>query len=232
MMRALFLLMVVCGCNHLPVATATAAEVPAEHEPSVPVFVVPEETMSFSVTFRGITVADVQTAIGKAGWVDGKRAVIIKSRGKVDGFVALIGDMRWELETTVDLERGYPILDHEEAWADVGGEKHHEDHHETWTAEETGHDIHSAIGTLRGWHPAPNEHRNVRMQLGGGHFPIEIWPAGRGVVGGRPALKFDGTADHDVHFSIWISDDAARVPLAAETETELGTVGITLVEYG
>jgi hypothetical protein len=232
-MRGLLVLMA-CGCNHLPITTASAATAAAPIvavEPSVPVFVVPDETMSFVITFRGIQVANVQTAIGKPGWVDGKHAVIIKSLGRTEGFVALIGTMRWELESTIDLDRGNPITDHEEAWAELAGEKQqHDDHHGKF--ENDDHDVHSAIGTLRGWHGGPKEHRNVRMQLGGGHFPIDIWPAGRDVVSGRPALRLDGTADGDVHFSIWLSDDAARVPLLCSTETEFGTIAVKLVEYG
>ncbi|MEO8843814.1 MAG: DUF3108 domain-containing protein [Kofleriaceae bacterium] len=229
-MRAV-LLMVACGCNHLPITAASAASLPEPvAEPSVPAFVVPDETMSFVITFRGIQVANVQTAIGKPGWVDGRRAVIIKSLGRTEGFVGLIGDLRWELESTIDLDRGVPISDHEEAWAEFAGEKHHDDHHGTF--DDSDHDVHSAISTLRGWHGGPKQHRNVRMQLGGGHFPIDIWRAGREVVFGRPALRFDGTADGDVHFSIWLSDDAARVPLLCSTETELGTIAVRLVEYG
>lgn len=228
-MRA-HLLMLACGCNHLPVSSASAANGPALAEPSVPVFVVPDETMSFVITFRGIQVANVQTAIGQPGWVDDRHAVIIKSVGRTEGFVALIGDLRWELESTIDLERGTPITDHEEAWAEFAGDKRHDDNHGTFDA--SNHDVHSAIGTLRGWHGGPQDHRKVRMQLGGGHFPIDIWAAGRERVSGRPALRFDGIAGNHVHFSIWLSDDAARVPLLCETETELGTIAVKLVEYG
>jgi Protein of unknown function (DUF3108) len=228
-MRAI-LLMMACGCNHLPITAAGAAPAPGPAEPSVPVFVVPDETMSFEITFRGIQVANVQTAIGKPGWVDGKRAVIIKSLGRTQGFVALIGDLRWELESTIDLDRGTPISDHEEAWTEFAGETHHEDKHGSF--DDSEHDVHSAIGTLRGWHGGPKQHRHVRMELGGGSFPIDIWPAGRERVSGRPALRFDGIAAHGAHFSIWLSDDAARVPLLCATETELGTIAVKLVEYG
>lgn len=228
-MRTL-LLMMACGCNHLPITSASTVTAPDPAETSVPVFVVPEETMSFVVSFRGIQVANVQTAIGTPGWIDGKRVVIIESLGQTEGFVALIGDLRWDLETTIDLDRGIPITDHEEAWVEFAGEDHHDDSHGTF--EDSNHDVHSAIGTLRGWHGGPEQHRKVRMQLGGGHFPIDIWPAGRDLVSGRPALRFDGVADDDVHFSIWLSDDAARVPLLCTTETELGTIAVKLVEYG
>jgi hypothetical protein len=229
-MRAL-LIVAACGCNHLPVSTAAAATA-APREPTVPMLLVPQETMEFAVTFRGMKIATVQTAIGKAGWVEGKRAIIVKSRGKTDGLIALLGDLRWELESTIDLDRGYPLHDHEEAWAELAGEKNHDDDSHDWTADDDRHDLHSAIGTLRGWHPTPGEEREVRVHLGGSSFGVTVAQAGRARLVDRPALRYDGVANGDHKFSIWISDDASRVPLASQTETELGTVAVELVDYG
>ena len=237
-MRALAIVLC-CGCNHLPVSTAAAAAASSAGaastsvaEPSLPALVVPQETMQFQITFRGITVAQVQTAIGKEGFVDGHRAVIIKSAGKSAGFVALLGSIRWELETTLDLDRGVPLHSHEEAWAEMAGQHEHDDDRHDWHDGDTRHDLHSAICTLRGWQPAANESREVRIGLGGGHFSLTIARGGRGVVVGRPAVRYDGVAAHESHFSIWLSDDAARVPLAAETETPLGSVRVELTDYG
>lgn len=231
-MKAL-IIVAACGCNHLPVSTAAAATGPSgPREATVPMLLVPQETMEFAVTFRGIKVATVQTAVGKSGWVEGKRSIIVKSRGKTDGLIALLGDLRWELESTVDLDRGYPLHDHEEAWAELAGEKNHDDDRHDWTADDDRHDLHSAIGTLRGWHPTPGEHREVRVHLGGGSFPVDIELAGRARIGDRPALRYDGVAGGHHKFSIWLSDDASRVPLASQTDTELGTVAVELVDYG
>ncbi len=228
-----------CGCNHLPITTASAAapappapgELAVATEPSLPILVMPDETMAFRVSFRGITVATVQTAIGRPGWVDGRRAIIVRSGGRTAGLIAMLGDLRWELETTIDLDRGLPIRDHEETWADLAGEHEHHDEPRTWTDADHDHDLHSAIGALRGWHAAPRDRRELRLELGGGHFPLEVWPAGRAAVSGQPALRFDGTADGSWRFSIWISDDVARVPLAAKTDTEAGPVAVELVDY-
>jgi hypothetical protein len=228
----LLVVALVCGCNHLPVTTAAASTAePVVHEVSLPVLVVPDETMEFHVTFRGMTIANVQTAIGKPGWVDGKRAIIVRSGGRTAGIIAMLGDLRWELESTIDLDRGLPIRDHEEAWAELAGEKEHHDEHHEWSASDTYHDLHSAIGALRGWHATAKETREIRLELGGGRIQLALGPAGQGIVAGRPALRFDGVAHQQWHFSIWISDDAARVPLAAQTETELGSVAVELVDY-
>jgi hypothetical protein len=218
----------------LPVSTAAAATPPSPEvrEKSLPALVVPQETMQFQITFRGITVAQVQTAIGKEGVVDGHRAVIIKSAGKSAGLISLLGSVRWELETTLDLDRGVPLHSHEESWSELAGQHEHDDDRHDWQEGDTRHDLHSSICTLRGWEPVAKEQREVRIGLGGGHFSLTIGRAGRGIVGGRPALRYAGIAAHESHFTIWLSDDAARVPLLAETETPLGGVAVELTDYG
>jgi hypothetical protein len=114
----------------------------------------------------------------------------------------------------------------------MAGQKEHDDDRHDWHEGDTRHDLHSAICTLRGWQPGPKDSREVRIGLGGGHFSLTIGPAGHGIVGGRPALRFDSIAAEESHFTIWLSDDTARVPLAAETETPLGTVAVQLTDYG
>ena len=216
------------GCGQLATA-ATPPPAPARDK-TVPSLVVPNETMNFVIAFRGIQIANVQTAIGTPGWLDGKHAVVVKSRGHTEGLIALVGGLRWELETQIDLDRGTPIDDHEEAWATLVGERpEHNDHHGG-----EHHDLHSAICALRGWHGAANEHLQVDMALGGGSFEVEIWEAAHDTIDGHPALRFDGIAGRGEKFpfSLWLSDDLGRVPLRASTKTELGTVEVNLIEYG
>src|SRR5437762_816629 len=232
----------VCGCNAVPLASsAVSATPPKPRGAQVPVdvdvataapviFAVPDETMEFGVSLRGIHVGIVQTAVGKPGWIDGRRAIIVKSRGRTDGFAALIGDLTWELTTTIDLDKAMPIDDREEAWVEFAGEKHHENETHTWsTSDEHRHDVHSSVCALRGWHAERGASTEVRVDVGGGHFPIAISDAGSYTVHGRRAVRFDGTANEQFHFSLWITDDAARVPLAFTTESKLGTIAVDLV---
>jgi hypothetical protein len=130
-MRALGWL-IVCGCNAVPVASSAVATAPKPPQPAPAdepkIFAVPDELMEFGVSLRGIHVGVVQTAIGRPGMVDGHRELIVKSRGKTDGFAALIGDLKWELESTIDLDASLPLTSHEQAWIDFAGDKQHEDH--------------------------------------------------------------------------------------------------------
>ncbi|HEY5938652.1 MAG TPA: hypothetical protein VIU61_28570, partial [Kofleriaceae bacterium] len=74
------------------VATRVAPAAPATH-------VIAGETFEFVAKLRGIQVARVQSAVGEAGFVDGQRAIIIKSRGFSDGVLSLVTELTWELTT-------------------------------------------------------------------------------------------------------------------------------------
>ncbi len=228
-MRALPLL-AACACNHLPAAPAPAPAAAAAPEVAR-IFAVADETMEFRASLRGMTVGIVQTAIGKPGWVDGRRAIIVRSRGKSDGLAALLGDVVWELETTIDLDAGVPIVDREDAWISVAGEHEHHGETRAWDDERHVHDVHSLIGLLRGWHSGPGEVRGAQVALGGDELRIRVWDAGRELTAAKPAIRYDGTVWGTLPFTLWISDDAAHVPLAFRSDTPLGAVAVELTDY-
>src|SRR5512139_2417600 len=76
---------------------------------------IPGESMVYEISFRGLRAARVQVAVGQPGWVEGRPSIIVKSHGETDGLVALIGELDWTLETTIDLEHGMPLLTVEDA---------------------------------------------------------------------------------------------------------------------
>jgi len=181
--------------------------------------------MEFRASLRGITLGTVQTAVGRPGWIDARHAIIVRSRGHSEGLAALLGDIRWELSTTVDLDAGSVVEDRENAWVELAGENEHFER--SYVGE---HDPHSFAGVLRGWHSTAGQHATARLGVGGAHLPVELWHAGTELVGDKPAVRYDGKA-HEVPFQLWISDDTARVPLAFRAESPLGTLAIDLVDY-
>jgi hypothetical protein len=44
-------------------------------------------------------------------------------------------------------------------------------------------------------------------------------------------VRYDGIAMDKYNFSVWISDDEARVPLLMRTETKIGSVAVEMVRY-
>ena len=221
------------GCAVAPAATSAPASKAAAVSAAVPLVRLhgnPGETMEFVVTLRGLTIGRVQTAVGQPGWVNGRRSIIVKSRATVEGLIAVFSEYLGELTTTLDLERGTPIEMHKEEWMVLDGNRDHNEYHRTWSDET--HDPHSAAGVLRGWRSQPGDRGAVTMWFGGGST-VEVIDAGRVVFpdGNRPAVLYEGTAEGDHRFTVWISDDAARVPLRMQASTKFGVVNAELVHY-
>jgi hypothetical protein len=208
-----------------PVASRVVAAPPATH-------VIPRETFEFVAKLRGIQVARVLTAVGDAGLIGDRRAIIIKSRGFSDGVLSLVTELTWELTTTLDLGHGHPLEALEEAWLVFRGKKDHERDARSWPGD-TEHDVHSLVCAIRGWSAKQGVTERRVLAVGGTEIDLEVWQAGRGeVIGKFPAVRFEGIARERYRFSAWISDDADRVPLMVKAETKWGEITIELVEYG
>lgn len=109
------------------------------------------------------------------------------------------------------------------------------------------HDAHSAMGMLRLWQAAAGSTRTVWIIGGRRLWRIDVMMASTDIVatelGNRRATRLTGTAyrarnDLSVDtsrpartFTVWLSDDADRVPLRVHAKTELGAVEIELAEY-
>jgi hypothetical protein len=111
----------------------------------------------------------------------------------------------------------------------------------------TAHDAHSAMAAIRTWRAEPGATRTLWVMGGRRVWRSDVTFVGRESVGTNlgnvPALRLDGTGyrlknDRSVdtkksprRFTVWMSDDADRVPLRVKAETELGDVTIDLVDY-
>lgn len=111
----------------------------------------------------------------------------------------------------------------------------------------TVHDAHSAMAQLRGWRAAPGTTRTVFVVGGRRLWRIDVTYAGQeaigSTIGNRRAVRFTGrsyrarrdftpeTAQPSRTFTVWLSDDADRVPLKVTAKTELGDIVMDLTEY-
>ncbi len=109
------------------------------------------------------------------------------------------------------------------------------------------HDAHSSMALVRTWTAEPGERMALWVIGGRRLWRTEIWVVGDEVIGTRmgnqSAIRIDGTsvrsrADLSPEpgkkprsFSVWVSDDADRVPLKFSARTELGDIVIELVAY-
>lgn len=206
---------------------APAAQAPAIATLTTPL-AIPGESMVYEISFRGMRAARVQVAVGQPGWIEGRPSIIVKSRGETEGLIALIGELDWQLETTIDLERGTPLLTVEDAKVTFRGET--EDHHERST--DSVHSIHSAVIALRGWRALANQQAQMEVQIADARLDVSLREGVHEMLDtGRPAVRYDGIARSRFPFKMWISDDLARVPLRMHTSTKWGSVAVELAEY-
>ena len=112
---------------------------------------------------------------------------------------------------------------------------------------EAVHDTHSAMAQLRGWRAAPGTSKSVFVVGGKRLWRVDMTYVGEetvgSVLGNRRAVHLDGVsfrarANRTAEsvkptrtFSVWLSDDADRVPLRVVAHTELGDVTMELTEY-
>lgn len=109
------------------------------------------------------------------------------------------------------------------------------------------HDAHSSMALIRTWTADPGE-RIALWVIGGKRlWRTEIWVVGTEVIGTRmgnqSAIRIEGTSVRSRpdltpepnkparSFTVWLSDDADRVPLRFAAHTELGDIVIELVAY-
>jgi hypothetical protein len=109
------------------------------------------------------------------------------------------------------------------------------------------HDTHSAMAAMRGWDPRPGTKKTLWVMGGKRIWKSELTFGGRETIGttigNRACVRIDGfawraradlTVDESKarrEFSVWMSDDADRVPLRVVAKTELGDVVIELTDY-
>jgi hypothetical protein len=109
------------------------------------------------------------------------------------------------------------------------------------------HDAHSAMAQLRGWRAATGTRRSVYVVGGRRVWRVDVTAAGEDTIGSaegnRRAVKFTGasfrvkrdftleTATPTRTFTVWLSDDADRVPLRVAASTELGDIVMELTAY-
>jgi len=109
------------------------------------------------------------------------------------------------------------------------------------------HDAHSAMAQLRGWRATPGTMRSVFVVGGRRLWRVDVTYVGEdtigSAIGNRRAVHFTGGSYHTKRnldaetakpartFSVWLSDDADRVPLKVTATTELGDIVMDLTEY-
>ena len=109
------------------------------------------------------------------------------------------------------------------------------------------YDSHAAMGAIRGWRAEPGQHAYLYALVGRHLWQNTIRMTGRERVrtrlGAFDAIRIDGVARRmhrnlreDTrkparYYTIWLSDDAQRMPILVTGKTEYGDVKAELVDY-
>jgi hypothetical protein len=226
----------------------------------------PGETMAFEVRLGGVLAGEAALAVGELGEVEGKQAVVVRSRAATAGAAALIKKISDEAMTVIDMDTGRPLqletrvemgAKTTQATAKFTGSiadityKRSDDpeprNYKINFGTQTVHDTHSAMAQVRGWRPQIGTTRSVFVVGGRRLWRVDVKFLGietiGSQVGNRRAIKFEGASfrarpnftietDKPMRtFTVWLSDDADRVPLRVLASTELGDITVDLTDY-
>ncbi len=153
------------------------------------------------LVIAGVLVGEAQLAVGERGTVDGRPAVVVRSRAATAGAAALVRKIVDEATTTIDAETGAPIAvdSHVEmagkqtlasakflaAHAEVKFQRDRAPA-QTYRVPYRGHllhDAHSAMAQLRGWKPAPGTQRSVLVIGGRRLWQVDVRYVGEAEIG-------------------------------------------------
>jgi hypothetical protein len=176
----------------------------------------PGETMAYEVQLAGVLVGEAQLAVGTIGTIDGKQALVVKSRAATAGAAALVKKMVDESTTVIDVATGKPmqvdtlVVNGDKTTtvtakftgtvADIvytrSGEKPQPSKIDFKT--EAAHDMHTAMAALRGWRAVPGITKSVYIIGGRRLWRIDLRYIGEETIGAksgnRRAVVLEGTS--------------------------------------
>ena len=230
-----------CGGASTEVARSVAPETSIADVPSGALGLVPGETMTFEVRVGGVLAGEAALAVGQPGVVDEATTVFDMDSTLPVSMTAdvVYGDKAYHADV---LFRGSQV--------DLSYTRGSSDHRVKQSLDfgsGIAHDAHSAMAAIRTWQPEPGATRSLWVMGGRRAWRSDVRYVGRETLGtsfgNHQALRIDGTAyrvrsDRSLDtakgartFTVWMSDDADRVPLRVVATTELGDVTIDLTDY-
>ena len=232
-----FALLVGCAAPHfhsqtLPELVAQAKAKPA---PALPLLLAPNERMIWDVSAHGMTIGRVELLVG---------AIDVRSSFSTTGLASAFANAHHELATQLDRGAGRPTAmsetlvfdgetDHTEAQLaptgyTIGGAAHAIPDHQI------AHTMHSALGWVRSWaRPGvPNAYLLV-LHLDKLYRLDVAAPVAEDLNGTR-TLRVDCEVrapdrSDPVPFSVWLTADAARLPLKLVFDTRSGHITAELI---
>jgi hypothetical protein len=205
-------------------------------------FVAPGEHTLMDLSWYGIPVAQIESAVGEPVTIGGRRLLVVWSELNSDGALAVIKQLHNEVTTTLDVGNGLPVetIGSFEALYSGSSRNSVPMERRTWSADERQHNTHSALFLLRSWDPPEGTRGYFTGRVGYGTYRADVLAAGRELLktseGTLPSVRIEGSVRasgiETYQFIVWFSDDRDRRPLRIEAESGYGgIVRAELVAY-
>lgn len=176
------------------------------------------EFLSWALTWKGVVAARSQLAVGEAGQLDGKPALVIKSQSRRSELTAMLSDSSEEVTTVVDIDSGAPMnsvtLDTDDGDLDKVTTEFFEGKLVTeiepqkgaskkWTTELASKDLyayerHTMLAMLRAWMAPAKTVGTFFMESGRSYYKVRVMAVGeeklRTQLGGFDTFRIDGQA--------------------------------------
>jgi hypothetical protein len=219
----------------------------------------PGEAAAYVMTLGGIEIGEAAFAVGTPGEIGGRTAIVVASRASAAGLIRLVREIGADGETTIDVATGLPIsVEGILHWGGrrfrgvlgyagpivEGGWYDGDELVESVYRHAGGgalHNLHSAMAAVRAWPGAPGDRRALSLHGAVNLWRVDLTWIGRETIGtaagNQAAVRVDGDCvlsgndEWRVGFTVWMSDDADRVPLRVEARFRLIVAVFELTEY-
>lgn len=216
MPRRALLCLALAGCAGADAATTPASPAHTVAPQPGELGLHPGETMAFEVELAGVLVGEAQLAVGEIGSVEGRRALVVRSRAATAGAAALVKKIVDEATTVIDADTGAAIsvdtnvemgskktvasTTFQPAFAEVKYQLQNKPP-QTFRVANRGqklHDAHSAMAQLRGWKAAPGTVQTVHVIGGRRVWRVDVKYVGEETIGSatgnRRAVVYEGVS--------------------------------------
>ena len=237
------------GADSLPAAVPAAGAVP-DSAASVPF--APGERLVFSIDYGPVNAGEGTLEVRGVVMTDGHPCYLIESRAASNRFFSTFYMVRDKVVSHIDVARLYSRYfakrlregdyrqNIEVRFDQVAGKAHYADGR-TFDTMPGIHDVLSAFYYVRTLALEPGRTYHVDTHSSRKNYPLEVIVHGRErvkVPAGEfdclvvePVIIGDGLFQHEGKLTIWLTDDARKLPVLMKTRVKVGSIDASLKEF-
>ncbi|MFN2370393.1 MAG: DUF3108 domain-containing protein [Candidatus Krumholzibacteriia bacterium] len=235
-----------------PVPAAAADDAPGAAPAAAPTVFGPGEKMTFSIDYGIINAGDGSLEVVGLEEFAGRTVYRIESKANSNRFFSSVYKVRDKIETYIDVEHLHSLYFHkrlregdyrktEEITFDHEACKAVYADGRTFDTEPGVQDVLSAFFYVRNLDLAPGKVYSVPAHASRKTYELKVVVHGRERVKVKagtfdclvvePMLEGEGLFKHEGKLTMYITDDAQRVPVLIRTKVPVGSIDVQLTEY-